>query len=249
VLSVKANSPYRTILRDRVALKRSGAMGNRPAVLEAAQARVAEAFASRRGALYAALAGHADRETEGRRRLRSDGAGNLQSALSTLLDYLQPNGSVLTTEAGTWRRISIERLGHRAYGLDRSAELNAERRLARWLEHLEALGLVATAQMRRIAAGEIRSTASIKRCTSKLLKLLGIEGSLRKLGEQQRREKAQAKLVDIRQSAGKRRDQGTTPPPPAFVPTERVERSPEQIEAARAAMDAIADSLGIKRRT
>lgn len=249
MLTVKASSPYRTVHRNRLALKRSGAMGNRPAVLEAAQARVAEAFASRRGALYAHLAGHAEREAEGRRRLRSDGAGNLESALTTLLDYLQPSGAVLSLEAGTWRRLSVERLGHRAYGLDRTAELNAERRFGRWLDYLEELGLVATAQMRRIAAGEIRSTASIKRCTSKLLQLLGIESSLRKLGEQQRREKAQAKLVDIRQAANKRNERSTTPQPPAFVPAERTDRTPEQVEAARAAMAAIADTLGIKRRT
>ncbi len=247
MLTVKASSPYRTVHRDRLALKRAGAMGNRPAVLEAAQARVAEAFASRRGALYAHLAGHVEREAEGRRRLRSDGAGNLESALSTLLDYVQPTGAVLAPEAGTWRRLSVERLGHRAYGLDRKAELNAERRFGRWLDYLEELGLVATAQMRRIAAGEIRSTASIKRCTSKLLKLLGIESSLRKLGEQQRREKAQAKLSDIRQAAAKRADRNAAPTPPAFVPTERAERTPEQVEAARVAMAAIAATLGLKR--
>lgn len=249
MLTVRANSPYRTICRDRLALKRAGSMGNRPAVFESAQARVAEAFATRRGALYVALAGHAERESDGRRRLRSDGAGNLQSALSTLLDYLQTNGAVMTREADSWRRMSVERLGHRAYGLDREAELNAERRFGRWLAYLEELGLVATAQMRRITGGEIRSTASIKRCTTKLLKLLGIESSLRKLGEQQRREKAQSKLADIRQAASKRADRSTAPTPPAYVPAERSERTPEQIEAARAAMAAIADTLGIRRRT
>jgi len=249
VLSVKASSPYRTILRDRAALKRSGVMGNRPAVFEAAQARVAEAFASRSGPLYAHFAAHAEREAEGRRRLRSDGGGNLESALSTLLDYMQPNGAVLAPEAGAWRRLSVERLGHRAYGLDRKAELNAKKRFGRWLAHLERLGLVATVPMRRIAAGEIRSTASIKRCTTKLLKLLGIESSLRKLGEHQRREKAQAKLIDIRQAAAKRADRSAAPTPPAFVPAERTERTPEQIAAARAAMAAIAEALGVKRRT
>lgn len=198
-------TPRRAIRRDRAALKRAGAFGSRPLPHELAQRKLADAFDARQGALYDALAGNAERKASGTRAMRSDGAANRYSAVSQLLDYLQPNGAMLRRVGTAYECPTQLDLGLLAYGAAAECELNPAARFHRHLAALKGLGMVDVIErweQKTDWRGDViyRAKAAFVRITDKLIDLCGVRAALRKLGETRKRQAAERRAVDLGQA-------------------------------------------------
>jgi len=198
------STPRRAIRRDRAALKRAGVFRGRPLPHEQAQRKLADAFDARRGALYDALADTAERKAAGIRAMRSDGAANRYSAVSQLLDYLQPNGAMLRRVGTAYECPTQLDLGLLAYGQAAEHELNPAARFHRHLAALKALGMVDVVErweQKTDWHGEViyRAKAAFIRITDKLIDLCGIRVALRKLGEARKRQAGERRAAALGQ--------------------------------------------------
>lgn len=115
----------------------------RPALIERAQARLRAALIDGTDpAICAAICGHEDRRAAKRRTMRREGRINLYSALSQVLDYVQPNGAVLRQRAGSWIAPTHADLAGLAFGQPIANELNPEARFTRHAADLRRRGLL-----------------------------------------------------------------------------------------------------------
>lgn len=185
--------------------------GKRPAILQAARARIEQALLERRGPLWHLLAELAPvfrhdedgavRTGERRRRLRKDGAVNMASLLNVILsctDLASGLVAAVNQPGARWQSKSWADLAGFAYGDLIHNEVSL-RRVERHARALQAMGLIRSVQwfVYDTRTGEIRSPASKKFVTGKLWDVLGLAHAIKALRRSREREKNKERLQRV----------------------------------------------------
>jgi hypothetical protein len=194
-------SSYRSIRRDRAALKAQRKFRRRPLPHELACHRLAAANDARRGPLYQEITGYSERVAGGIRRMRSDAIDNLFTVAGQLIDLLQPNGAILRQVGGSWVALKQLELGFLAFGAAIQGELNPAARWHRHLAHLRRIGWVDVVERWDAQDGPggrvYRGKAAFVRITQKALDALGIAAALRELLNTRARQRGEATAAKL----------------------------------------------------
>lgn len=126
------------------------------------------------------------------RRMRSDGARNLATLISTLVMQSDPRGFLGSLGEHGWRRLQVRLFDHRAFG-DQVEGERSLRRTERWFRVLTDAGLLETRQITVIRDGEYRSPPAVRHLTEKFWRLLGVWNALRALIRERERAEGKAR--------------------------------------------------------
>ena len=155
------------------------------------------------------------------RRMRSDGARNLATLISTLVMQSDPRGFLGSLGEAGWRRLQVRLFDYRAFG-DQVPGERSMRRTERWLRVLAEAGFLETRQITVVRDGEYRSPPAVRHLTEKFWRLIGAWNALRALVRERERTEGKARaerLATIGQRGASKRLTVHSGPGPGPVPS------------------------------